>query len=388
MVKTNKDTLMNKIYLSSPHLGTEELNFVHHAFETNWIAPYGPNINGFEEDLQSYNKIGHAAALSSGTAAIHLALRLLDVKPGDYVLCQSFTFCGSANPILYMGAKPVFIDSEPDTWNMSPAHLREAIEDLYSQGIRPKACIPVHLYGTPAKIDEIVRLCDNFDIPIIEDAAESLGTTLHGQHTGTFGKLGIYSFNGNKIITTSGGGALVSEDEALIQKARFLATQARDPAPYYQHTEIGYNYRLSNVSAGIGRGQMRILDKRIAQRRANFQRYKAYFASWADEGYHIQFPSEPQGAFSNRWLTTILVDPKRNKGLTGETIRLALEKDNIEARPLWKPMHLQPVFEGALFYGDGTSERLFDIGLCLPSGTNMSEEDWGRIFRVLDKVKG
>jgi dTDP-4-amino-4,6-dideoxygalactose transaminase len=285
-----------------------------------------------------------------------------------------------------MGAKPVFIDSEPETWNMSPAHLQEAIADLHRQGIRPKACIPVHLYGTPAKMGEIVRLCDNFDIPIIEDAAESLGATLHGQHTGTFGKLGVYSFNGNKIITTSGGGALVSRDEALIQKARFLATQARDPAPHYQHTEVGYNYRLSNVLAGIGRGQMRVLDERIAQRRANFQRYQDYFATWQDHGYHIQFPTEPEGTFCNRWLTTILVDPKQNKGLTREDIRLALEKDNIEARPLWKPMHMQPVFQEAPFYGDGTSERLFEIGLCLPSGTNMSEGDWDRIFKVLDQI--
>jgi dTDP-4-amino-4,6-dideoxygalactose transaminase len=314
-------------------LGTEELNFVHQAFDTNWIAPLGPNVNGFEADLQAYNKVAHAAALSSGTAAIHIALRLLDVQPGDYVLCQSFTFCGSANPILYMGAKPVFIDSEPDTWNMSPAHLREAIEDLYSQGIRPKACIPVHLYGTPAKMKEIVNICDNFSIPIIEDAAESLGATLHGQHT-----------------------------------------------------EVGYNYRLSNVLAGIGRGQMQVLDERIAQRRANFQRYQDYFATWQDHGYHIQFPSEPEGTFCNRWLTTILVDPKQNKGLTREDLRLALEKDNIEARPLWKPMHLQPVFQETPFYGDGTSERLFEMGLCLPSGTNMSEADWDRIFKVLDQI--
>lgn len=375
-----------KIYLSKPHLGTEELTFVHQAFDTNWIAPLGPNVNGFEADLQEYNKVAHAAALSSGTAAIHIALRLLDVQPGDYVLCQSFTFCGSANPILYMGAKPVFIGSEPGTWNMSPAHLQEAIEDLYSQGIRPKACIPVHLYGTPAKIDEIARICDNFGIPIIEDAAESLGATFHGQPTGTFGQLGVYSFNGNKIITTSGGGALVSNDKALIDKARFLATQARDPAPHYQHTEVGYNYRLSNVLAGIGRGQMQVLDERIAQRRAIFQRYQDYFASWQAKGYHIEFPPEPEGAFCNRWLTTILVDPQQNKGLTREDLRLALAEGNIEARPLWKPMHLQPVYEDMPFYGDGTSARLFETGLCLPSGTNMSEADWERIYAGLDGV--
>jgi len=270
---------------------------------------------------------------------------------------------------------------------MSPAHLRKAIEDLYSQCIRPKACIPVHLYGTPAKIDEIARICDNFDIPIIEDAAESLGATFHGQPTGTFGQLGVYSFNGNKIITTSGGGALVSNDKALIDKARFLATQARDPAPHYQHTELGYNYRLSNVLAGIGRGQMQVLDQRIAQRRAIFQRYQDYFASWQAKGYHIHFPPEPEGAFCNRWLTTILVDPQQNKGLTREDIRLALAEDKIEARPLWKPMHLQPVYADMPFYGDGTCEQLFGHGLCLPSGTNMSEEDWSRIFASLDRVR-
>jgi len=311
----------------------------------------------------------------------------LDVQPGDYVLCQSFTFCGSANPIKYTGATPVFIDSEAESWNMSPAHLKEAIQDLYSQGIRPKACIPVHLYGTPARIGEIARICNNFDIPIIEDAAESLGATLKGQHTGTLGQLGVYSFNGNKIITTSGGGALVSNDKALIDKARFLATQARDPAPHYQHTELGYNYRLSNVLAGIGRGQMCVLDERIAQRRAIFQRYQDYFASWQAKGYHIHFPPEPEGAFCNRWLTTILVDPEHNRGLTREDIRLALEKDNIEARPLWKPMHLQPVYQEMPFYGDGTCERLFEIGLCLPSGTNMKEEDWSRIFASLDRLR-
>ena len=377
---------MNKIYLSKPHLGTEELHFVHQAFDTNWIAPLGPNVNGFEADLQEYNKVTHAAALSSGTAAIHIALRLLDIQPGDYVLCQSFTFCGSANPILYMGAKPVFIDSEPETWNMSPAHLQKAIEDLYSQGFRPKACIPVHLYGTPAKIQEIARICGNFGIPIIEDAAESLGATLNGQHTGTFGQLGVYSFNGNKIITTSGGGALVSNEKALIDKARFLATQARDPAPHYQHTELGYNYRLSNVLAGIGRGQMKVLDERIAQRRAIFQRYKDYFASWQSKGYHIHFPAEPAGTFCNRWLTTILVDPQQNKGLTREKLRLSLAEDQIEARPLWKPMHLQPVFQSAPFYGDSTAAQLFDTGLCLPSGTNMTEADWGRIYASLDRL--
>lgn len=376
----------SKIYLSSPHLGEDELKFVHKAFDTNWIAPLGPNVNGFEQDLQRYNRIAHAAALSSGTAAIHIALRLLDIQPGDHVLCQSFTFCGSANPIEYMGAEPVFIDSEKETWNMCPQHLREAINGLESKGIHPKACIPVHLYGTPAKIGEIVAVCEDFDIPIIEDAAESLGATLNGQATGTFGQLGVYSFNGNKIITTSGGGALVSHDEAMIQKARFLATQARNPAPHYEHSEIGYNYRLSNVLAGIGRGQMTVLDERIAQRRANFDRYKAYFEAWKDKGYNIEFPIEPEGTFCNRWLSTILVDPDKNKGLTREDIRHKLAEDNIEARPLWKPMHMQPVFKDKRFYGSGVCERLFEIGLCLPSGTNMSAEDWRRIFGKLEEL--
>jgi dTDP-4-amino-4,6-dideoxygalactose transaminase len=375
-----------KIWLSSPHLGQEELAFVHEAFDTNWIAPLGPNVNGFEQDLQTYNKIAHAAALSSGTAAIHLALRLLDIQADDYILCQSFTFCGSSNPIKYVGAQVVFIDSEEDTWNMSPALLEEAIQELAAKGIRPKAVIPVHLYGMPARMPEIQQICKQYEIPIIEDAAESLGSTLNGQYTGTFGRLGVYSFNGNKIITTSGGGALVSNDKQLIDKARFLATQARDEAPHYQHSEIGYNYRLSNVLAGIGRGQMQVLDERIRQRRANFSRYVQYFSHWNEKGFRIKWLTEPEGYFSNRWLSTFLIDASHNKGLDREKIRLGLYEADIDARPLWKPMHLQPIYKDALFYGDGTSEKLFDQGLCLPSSTNMSEQDWGRIFSSLDKI--
>ena len=381
-----KSDMDKRISLSRPHLGYKETEFIKEALASNWVAPVGPSVDSFEEDLKAYNKVAHAAVLSSGTAAIHLAMRLLNVKPGDYVLCQSFTFCASANPILYMGAHPVFIDSEKETWNMSPAHLRLAIEDLLAKGIRPKACIPVHLYGIPAKIAEIVNICNEFDIPVVEDAAESLGSTLNGQRTGTFGKLGVYSFNGNKIITTSGGGALVSDDADIIQKARFLATQAKDPAPHYQHSELGYNYRLSNISASIGRGQMLIIEERIAQRRANFERYKAYFDHWQNYGYCIELPTEPEGTFCNRWLTTILVDPEKNKGLTYHDIRLALEMKSIESRPLWKPLHVQPIFQKAAFYGDGTAEELFNIGLCLPSSTNMSEEEWGRIFKVLDQI--
>ncbi len=379
-----------KIWLSSPHLGTEELAFVHEAFDTNWIAPLGPNVNGFEEDLQTYNQVAHAAALSSGTGAIHIAMRLLGVEPGDYILVQSFTFCGSANPVTYAGGIPVFIDSEPDTWNMSPAALKAAIEAIngdkekYPGKIR--GVMPVHLYGMPAKISELMAICEKYDLPLIEDAAESLGSTYHGRATGSFGKMGVYSFNGNKIITTSGGGALVSNDRALIEKARFLATQARDPAPHYQHSEVGFNYRLSNVLAGIGRGQMRVLDERIAQRRANHDRYRTFFSRWNERGFDIRFQEEQPGMRSNRWLTCILVDPADNPRLSRETIRRALAEDNIEARPLWKPMHLQPVFAGYPFFGDGVAERLFERGLCLPSGSNLTEKDFERIFEVLDEV--
>jgi dTDP-4-amino-4,6-dideoxygalactose transaminase len=378
----------NKIYLSSPHLGSEERTFVKEAFDTNWIAPLGPNVNGFEEDLQLYSGVAHAAALSSGTAAIHLALLLLDVQPGDYVLCQSMTFCGSANPIAYTGATPVFIDSETDSWNMSPRFLAEAIATIQQrgEGARIKAVMPVHLYGMPANLDAIQSICDEHGIPMVEDAAESLGATWRGRQTGSFGRMGVYSFNGNKIITTSGGGALVSDDKELIDRSRFLATQARDPAPHYQHTTIGYNYRLSNVLAGIGRGQMRVLDERIAQRRANFERYRDYFSSWEDKGLQVTMQPEREEAFSNRWLTCLLVDPEECGGITRETIRLTLAEDSVEARPLWKPMHLQPVFAEAEYFGDGTCEKLFEQGLCLPSGSNLTEEEWERILGALDGV--
>lgn len=385
-----------KIWLSSPHMGGSEQKYVKQAFDTNWVAPLGPNVNGFEEDLCRFTGAKHAAALSSGTAALHLALILQGVKPGDYVLCQSMTFSASANPIAYVGAIPVFIDSEPDTWNMSPVWLEEAVEACMNGKLKmngkslpakkPAAIIPVHLYGMPAKMDEIIKVAQKYEIPIIEDAAESLGSHYNGYQTGVFGKMGILSFNGNKIITTSGGGALLSDDEALIQKARFLATQARDPAPHYQHSHIGYNYRMSNVLAGIGRGQMEVLDKRVAQRRANFTRYLDFFGGLVEKGYQVAFQQELPGMFSNRWLTTVLIDPEKSKGLTREKIRLALDAENIESRPLWKPMHLQPIFEGMPFYGDGTSERLFDHGLCLPSGSNLVDEDFDRIFEVLRKL--
>jgi dTDP-4-amino-4,6-dideoxygalactose transaminase len=377
-----------KIWLSSPHMGKLEEQYVQEAFATNWIAPLGPNVNGFEADLQNYNKVRHVAALSAGTSAIHIALDLLGVGPGDYVLVQSFTFCGSANPITYRGAQPIFIDSESETWNMNPVELRHALTHLSAKGeiTKVKAIMPVHLYGMPAQIDAIMAIAQEYNIPVIEDAAESLGSTYKEKFTGTIGELGVYSFNGNKIITTSGGGALASNNQDLIDQARFLATQARDEAPHYQHSRIGYNYRLSNVLAGIGRGQMAVLDERIAQRRANFARYQDYFATKNAAGYHIRFQEENAHSFSNRWLSAILVDPTLNKGLDREKIRLALGEENIEARPLWKPMHLQPVFADCQYYGSNISETLFDQGLCLPSGSNLTDQDFDRIFAALDQL--
>lgn len=371
--------MKDKIWLSSPHMGEMERVFVQEAFDTNWIAPLGPHVNGFEADLQVFTGAGHAAALSSGTAALHLALILLDVKAGDEVICQSFTFSASANPIAYQGATPVFVDSEKDTWNMSPEYLESAIKDRIAKGKKPKAIIAVHLYGMPAKMDEIIAVAKKYDIPVIEDAAEALGSHINGKLCGTFGKLNILSFNGNKIITTSGGGALLSEDAEMIAKARFLATQARDNAPHYQHSHIGFNYRMSNVVAAIGRGQMVVLNDRVAARRANYDRYVRLFGEINAKGYHIELLPEPEGFFSNRWLSTVTMDPEKNRGITREDVRLALEAENIESRPLWKPMHLQPVFADAPFYGDGTSERLFEQGLCLPSGSNLREDDWQRI---------
>lgn len=375
-----------KIWLSSPHMGGSEQKYVQEAFDTNWIAPLGPHVNGLEADLQSYTGVPHAAVLISGTAAIHLALILLDVKPGDVVICQSMTFSASANPIAYQGATPVFVDSEPETWNMSPVHLEIALSDLTAQGKRVKAIIPVHLYGMPAKMSEILTIAHRYGVPVIEDAAEALGSTLGGKPCGAFGTFGVLSFNGNKIITTSGGGALLSNNGELIEKARFLATQARDNAPHYQHSHIGYNYRMSNVVAAIGRGQMEVLDDRVKARRANFERYEKYFANIVKRGYQVTMQPGPEGYFSNRWLTAIYIDPLQNKGITRETVRMAMDAENIESRPLWKPMHLQPVFAKAPFYGDGTSEKLFEDGLCLPSGSNLTENDFARIFEAMDRV--
>lgn len=366
----------SKIWLSSPHMGGNERKFVTETFDSNWIAPLGPNVDGFEKDIASY--LDHdvkVTALGSGTAALHLALILLNVQAGDEVICQSMTFSASANPIRYQYATPVFIDSEKDTWNMDPNILEKAIKDrIAKKGEKPKAIIPVHLYGMPAKMEEIMTIAERYEIPVVEDAAEALGSSINNTKCGTFGEIAILSFNGNKIITTSSGGAMISKNENFIKKATFLATQARDPAPHYQHSEIGYNYRLSNICAAIGRGQMEVLSNRIEQRRANF----SFYQKELKDIQGIIFVNEPLGFYSNRWLTTILVDPEIS-GITREDIRLALEKENIESRPLWKPMHLQPVFKDFPYYGTNVAEKLFDNGLCLPSGSNLSEEDLNRV---------
>ncbi|HWD87872.1 MAG TPA: aminotransferase class I/II-fold pyridoxal phosphate-dependent enzyme [Mucilaginibacter sp.] len=370
----------SKIWLSSPHMGGREFDFVKEAFDTNWIAPLGPNVDGFEHDLVAYTHTGYAAALSSGTAALHLALIMIGVQPGDEVICQSFTFSATANPIVYLGATPVFVDSEAETWNMSPGALETAIEDRISKGKKPKAIVPVHLYGMPAKINQIMAIADKYGIPVIEDAAEALGSTINGKAAGTFGILGVLSFNGNKIITTSGGGALISENKEFIDRARFLSTQARDAAPHYQHSQIGYNYRMSNICAGIGRGQMLVLDEHKALRRKVYETYVEQLSALPG----IKFLNEPAGSESNRWLTTITIDPVESNGITRESIRLALEKDNIESRPLWKPMHLQPVFQHYPYYANGeVSAALFDSGLCLPSGSNMPEPDQKRVIDII-----
>lgn len=365
-----------KIWLSSPHMGENEQSFVKEAFDTNWIAPLGPNVDFFEKAIEDYVGDGiKVAALSSGTAAIHLALQLLGVTHGDEVICQSFTFSASANPILYLGAIPVFVDSERDTWNISPELLEKAILDRISNGKKPKAIIAVHLYGMPYKVKEISAISEKYNIPIVEDSAEALGSTFENQNCGSFGDIGILSFNGNKIITTSGGGALLTHNLEYKKKAIFLATQARDDAPHYQHSHVGYNYRMSNILAGIGRGQMEVLNDRVAARRANFDFYKNHL-SHVEE---IEFLIEPQGYFSNRWLTCILTPSFECR----EKIRFALLKHDIESRPLWKPMHMQPIFETYSNFSDGTSEDLFDRGLCLPSGSNLAQDDLKRIVAII-----
>ena len=367
----------SKIWLSSPHMGGSEQKFVQEAFDTNWVAPLGPNVTGFEQDLEQYiGSDSHVAALSSGTAAIHLGLVLLGVKAGDAVICQSFTFSASANPILYQCAVPVFVDSEPETWNICPKALEEAIVDQISKGNKPKAIIAVHLYGMPFKADEIRAVADKYEIPVLEDSAEALGSTYKGKNCGTFGDIGVLSFNGNKIITTSGGGALVAKTKEIKDKTVFLATQARDNAPHYQHSEIGYNYRLSNISAGIGRGQMEVLDKHIGNRREMHAFYADFFKNI--DGVTV-FSESNADYFSNHWLSAITIDPSKTNGKTREDLRLALEAENIESRPLWKPMHLQPVFEKYAYYGSSVAQQLFENGLCLPSGSNLNEDDRQRI---------
>jgi len=371
-----------KIWLSSPHMSGNEMKYIQDAFDTNWIAPLGPNVNAFEKDIAEYLKISNVAVLASGTAAIHLALIILGVGPGDEVISSSFTFSATVNPIVYLGATPILVDSEKETWNMSPELLEAAIVDRISKGKIPKAIIAVHLYGMPAKIVEIMSIADRFDIPVIEDAAEALGSKIDYTACGTFGAMGILSFNGNKIITTSGGGALVSNNAEYIQKARFLATQARDNAPHYQHSQIGYNYRLSNVLAGIGRGQFEVIEERVAKRRSNFD----FYFNNLNHLRGVSFLVEKQPLFSNRWLTTIIVDPLKTNGILCKDIQRALEKDNIETRPLWKPMHLQPIFKDCPSYVNGVSEKLFNSGLCLPSGSNMTNQDLDRILFQIIKV--
>lgn len=354
------------------------MKFIQEAFDSNWVAPLGPNVNEFEKELGKYLNANGVAVLSSGTAAIHLALIMLGIRQGDEVICSSFTFSASANPIMYQGATPVFIDSESDTWNMDPGLLETAIKDQIKKGRKPKAIILVHLYGMPAKTEEILAIAKHYEIPVIEDAAEALGSKYKNVSCGTFGQMGVLSFNGNKIITTSGGGALVSSNSEFIERAKFLATQARDKAPHYQHSVVGYNYRMSNIVAGIGRGQLQVLENRVASRRENNQLYRKMLADFD----YISFHNEPEGHFSNYWLTTIVIDKNKN-GITSEKIRLRMDSENIETRPFWKPMHLQPVFAGYPAYLNGISERLFNHGLCLPSGSNLTSAEKERISDCL-----
>ncbi len=370
-----------KIWLSSPHLGGSEQKFVQEAFDTNWIAPLGSNVDGFEMDLESYlEKEIHVAALSSGTAAIHLGLILLGVTKNDEVLVQTHTHNATVNPIIYQGATPIFIDSEIETGNICPVYLEKAILHRIAVSKKPKAIIAVHLYGMPYKIEEIRAIANKYEIPILEDSAEALGSTFKGQKCGTFGDFGVLSFNGNKIITTSGGGALVANSKKLKEKAIFYATQARDQAPHYQHSEIGYNYRMSNICAGIGRGQMEVLDNHVALRIKMHNFYENLFKEI--NGVTV-FKTPNSDYFSNYWLTTILIDPILTDGINRETLRLALDAENIESRPLWKPMHLQPVFEEYPYYGATVAEMLFENGLCLPSGSNLTENECERIAKVV-----
>lgn len=373
-----------QVLLSTPHMGEAELEYVAEAFRTNWIAPLGPNVDAFETEIAAMVGVKHAVALSSGTAAIHIALRLLDVGVGDVVFCSTLTFIASINPAIYQGARPVFIDSEPESWNMSPRALEQALLAAKAAGQLPKAVIVVCLYGQSADMDPIVALCDRFGVPLVEDAAESLGAKYRGRASGTFGKLGIYSFNGNKIITTSGGGMLVTDSAEMADRARFLATQARDPAPHYQHSVIGYNYRMSNVLAGVGRGQLKVLDERVAARRRVFETYKSELASidW------LEWMPEPEWSFSTHWLAACVIKP--DAPITVDKLIRALSDEFIEARPMWKPMHLQPIFADAEYYRHGNesvSDGLFERGICLPSGSNLTDGQIGRVVETIQKLQ-
>ena len=370
----------NKIWLSPPHISENEKKYVDEAFSQNWIAPAGPHIDRFEEKISKISNDYGVAALSSGTAAIHLALILLGIKEDDIVICSSFTFSASVNPIIYQGAKPVFIDSETETWNLDPLLLEKAIKDYVKKGKKPKAIILVHLYGYPAKINEILNISNKYDIPIIEDAAEAIGSKYNNQPLGTFGEIGIFSFNGNKIITTSSGGALISQNKKYVEKAKFLSTQARDDFPHYEHSEIGYNYRMSNVCAAIGVGQIEVLENRVEKRRYIYNYYRKNLSSIP----FISFVDNIDGYYSNRWLTTILISNK--SVINREDIRLELLKNNIESRPLWKPMHIQPIFKTCDAYINGVSEDLFKRGLCLPSGSSMDENDLLRVVQIIKKL--
>ncbi|GEL06620.1 aminotransferase class I/II-fold pyridoxal phosphate-dependent enzyme [Salisediminibacterium halotolerans] len=374
--------LKQRILLSPPHLSGEEYNYVKEAFDSNWVAPAGPHLQRFEDDIASYVGSSGAVALQSGTSAIHLALKTLKVGEGDRVFCSTFTFAASANPIRYLGAEPVFIDSEPDTWNMSPQALARAFSASMTAGELPKAVIVVHLYGQPAKMDEIMAVCDAYHVPVIEDAAESLGSKYLNRHTGTFGKIGIFSFNGNKIITTSGGGMLVSDDPELLDETLYLATQAKQPALHYQHNEIGYNYRLSNVLAGIGRAQVKVLDERVNIRRAIHRTYAEAFADVPG----ISFMPEYQGSYASRWLTALVMESSDTPTSPERAVRYLAERQ-IEARPLWKPLHLQPVFADSLYYPHSpnvhVAERLFDKGLCLPSGSSLTIDEQTHVINCL-----
>ena len=374
--------MKEKIWLSSPHMGGREMKYIQDAFAENWIAPLGPNVNGLENDLEKFlDQDVHVAALSSGTAALHLSLILLGVEPGDYVICQSLTFSASANPIAYIGAKPIFVDSEEDTWNLCPVAVEEAIKFAISEGKKPKAIIAVALYGISYKVDEITALSKKYDIPVIEDSAEALGSMYKNQKCGTFGDLGVLSFNGNKIITTSGGGALTLKDKEFKKKAVFLSTQAKDDAPHYEHTSIGYNYRMSNICAGIGRGQMEVLNDRVEQRRAMHSFYKQLF----ENNPHITLHEEPsEDYFSNYWLSVVQIN--RSSPVTVSEMMHRFQQENIETRPIWKPMHLQPVFHDEAYFGGNVAERLFNNGLCLPSGSNLTDRDRERIEKVMYQI--